>query len=119
VDWSEAPDRREPAPGLEARVTTDKDTYNAGDIVTLTGTVTNHAAAGPAYQVHGRVRSDSNVFEDVELVFGRVAPGETRTWTTQVKLPRDARDRVDELSFEFGEARGAKVAVSPIRVRVV
>jgi carboxyl-terminal processing protease len=116
VDWSE-PVKGEAAAQLEARITTERSSYDAGDVVKLVGKVTNHGS-GPAYQVHARVRSDNPSFADAEMVFGKIAPGETRTWTSQVKLTRESRDRVDLLRFELSEARRAKAAALPLTVRV-
>jgi carboxyl-terminal processing protease len=118
VDWSSAASRAEAPAQLEARITTDKPRYQAGDTVTLTGTVTNRGT-GPAYRVHGRIDTDDPVFEDTELVFGRIAPGESRTWNAQIKIPAEARDRVDQLSFQFSEARNTAVAAAPVSLRIV
>lgn len=118
VDWSAAPARADGAAQLEARVSADKQRYQAGDTVTLTGTVTNRGS-GTAYRVHARVKADDPVFDDAELVFGRIPAGESRTWTVQVKLPEEARDRVDRLGFEFSEARGVEVSSAPVSFRVV
>ncbi len=118
VDWAGPSSRTEPATRLEVRISTDKPTYKAGDTATVTGTVTNRGT-GPAYRVHARIQADDPVFEDGELVFGQLAPGETRTWSVQIKVPEEARDRMDQLSFEFIEARNATVSAAPVEVRVV
>jgi carboxyl-terminal processing protease len=118
VDWSAAPARVEGSAQLEARISTDKQRYQAGETVTLTGTVTNRGT-GPAHRVHARITADDPVFDDTELVFGRIPAGESRTWTAQVKVPAEARDRVDQLGFQFSEARGASVSSAPVSFRVV
>lgn len=117
VDWSEPSRKVGPSPNLEIRVDTDKQRYDAGSVVTITGKATNHGTS-PAYQVHGRIKADNPVFEDAELVFGKIAPGETKIWTTRVKVPKSTRDRVDQLAFEFTEARGTKPAAPHVRVRL-
>jgi carboxyl-terminal processing protease len=118
VDWSAAPSRAEAPAQLEARISTDKQRYQAGDTVTLTGTVTNRGG-GTAYRVHARVTADDPVFDDTELVFGRIPVGESRTWTVQIKIPEEARDRVDQLAFQFSEARSAQVSTAPASFRIV
>jgi len=95
-------------PGAELR---------AGDVVSLTGTVKNDGAA-PALRVAARVQSEDPVFEDTELVFGKVGPGETKTFTARVQLPKDAVDRVDRLGFDVRDARGAAAKAAPLTVRV-
>ena len=117
IDWAEG--RTAGAqPRLEATISADKNTYDAGDIVQLTGTVVNRGTA-PAYQVHARVKADHHVFNDSEMVFGLIQPGETRTWTTRVKLPKDSSDRVDRLTFELADAHGNKPKTNPLTFRVV
>ncbi len=115
VDW------REPTPGaptqLEARISADRARYRAGDTVTLTGHVTNIGTT-PAYQVHARVNADDPVFRDSEMIFGYIAPGQTRTWETQVEIPKNTRDRVDKLSFDFFEAHNTAVVAAPLSLRI-
>ena len=120
VDWA-AP----PATITEGEVaslsvkldTSSSGVVKAGDEVTLTGTVKNEGT-GTAYRVHARVQADDYIFEDAELPFGKLAPGETRTFATKVRVPRDAVDRVDRLSVEVHEARNATVSVAPTTVRI-
>jgi len=89
----------------------------AGDVVKIAGTVTNSGSA-PAYQVIARVQSEDRVFDETELVFGKVDPGQTRTWNAAIKIPTDAPDRVSVLSFDLREARGVKATAQPLRLRI-
>ena len=119
VDWSAPPSSQAEAPKLTATMSLSPDKrVDAGSEVTLTGTVKNDGT-GPAWRVHARVVADDPVFEDTELVFGKIGPGETRTFTTRLKLPKDAADRVDRLSFTFTEARGQAISAAPLELRVV
>lgn len=119
VDWSVAPAVPGHAPQLSATFSTDRAglAVPAGEIVTLTGSVTNSGDA-PAYRVHARAESDDWVFEETELVFGKVLPGEIRTFSTKVRVPKDAASRVDLLNWEFTEAHGHKVTGAPLKVTV-
>jgi carboxyl-terminal processing protease len=124
VDWTAAPSSQTEAPALTATMTltaggktVSGDVVAADTEVVINGSVTNNGT-GPAWRVHARVDADDPVFEDTELVFGKIAAGETRTFQAHVKVPPDAADRVDRLSFNFTEARGQAVSVSPIEVRV-
>ena len=54
------------------------------------------------------MKGDDPFFDGREFVFGRIKPGETRTFTVPVKLPKDALTRVDPLKLEVTEEHGAK-----------
>ncbi len=118
VDWSAPPATAEPPAQLTAAVTLDQAGPLApGAVVTLTATVTN-TGAGPAYRVHLRAHADDGLFDDDELVIGKVAPGQTRTFTSKIEVPKDAIRRVDRLSFDLTEARGATAAVPPLALSI-
>jgi carboxyl-terminal processing protease len=72
----------------------------------------------PAWRVHARIQADDYVFEDTELPFGKLGPGESKTFATKIKLPKDAVDRLDRLTLEVREARNAPVVVTPASLRV-
>lgn len=120
VDWSPPPDANAKPTTLTASfsIPEAKPELGAGDAIELVGKVTNTGQT-PAYQVHARVDSDHHVFGDTELVFGKIAPGETRTWTVHIDIPDDARDRVAMLKFDVSSALGAKVKAAPITARIV
>ena len=52
--------------------------------MTVTATVKN-TGTGAAYRVLPRIQADDGVFEDFELPIGKVAPGETKTFTAQAE----------------------------------
>ncbi|MBP8805382.1 MAG: PDZ domain-containing protein [Kofleriaceae bacterium] len=118
VDWSAPPATAEPPAKLTATVALDQPGPLApGAKVAMTATVTN-SGAGPAYRVHLRTHADDGIFDDDELVIGKVAPGQTRTFTTWVEVPKDAIRRVDRLTFDLAEARGATAPVPPVSVAI-
>ena len=51
-----------------------------------------------------RVQGDDPVFEDTELPIGKVGPGETKAFTAQLSIPKDALDRVNRLGLEVKNA---------------
>ncbi len=118
VDWTK-PSRPVPSKAqLQANIKlVPQGTAKAGQQVQIVGTVTN-SGQGSAYQVHARVQSDDGSFNDTELVFGRIDPGQTRVWTSYAKIPKDSIDRLDALRFEFREAHGAKVKVQPVKLQI-
>ncbi len=117
IDWS-AP--AQPAPGaattpIELKVTmTPQGQVTAGDLVTITATAKNPGTT-PAYRVLARLHSDDYVFDDYELPLGKLGPGETRTVSARIQIPKDSLDRVDRVEVEV---RGAKATPDPLMVRV-
>src|SRR5262249_22955545 len=104
IDWSAPPANQSGQAKLDVSITsTAGDKLAAGQLVTLTGTVTNNGNA-PAWRVQSRIHADDPYFDDYELVFGKINPGETKTFTQRVQLPKDAVDRVDQLTVDVKEA---------------
>jgi carboxyl-terminal processing protease len=118
VDWSAAPPGQATRPNLDVSITASPSgTVKAGDIVTVTTTVKN-TGTGPAYRVLSRLQGDDPVFEDTELPIGKVGPGETKTYSTRLQIPKDALDRVDRLGVEIREAHNAPVHVTPAELKI-
>jgi len=118
VDWAPAPPSKDAPAKLTATVTLDKPGPLApGTLVAVTATVTNTGTT-PAYRVHVRTHADDGNFDDDELVIGKVAPGETRSFTTRVEIPKDAIGRFNRLAFDLVEGRGATAAVTPIDIAI-
>lgn len=121
VDWSPAP-ANTPRPRLRASfriASASGNTIKAGQDVELIGTVTNTGSV-PAYRVHARTQADDDsVFSDAEQVFGKIDPGKSRTWTTYLKVPDNALDRFDYLTFDLLDAHGKLSSPpSPLAVQV-
>jgi carboxyl-terminal processing protease len=117
IDWAGA-DKPEVGANLDVSIATlPKGTVKAGDIVSVTATVKNNGTA-PAYRVLPRIHTDDNVFDDTELPIGKVAPGETKTFTAKVKVPKDAFDRVDRLGVEVKELRNAPARIVPVELHI-
>jgi carboxyl-terminal processing protease len=130
VDWSEGTDQGESA--VDVRVSTSRpdNTVTAGEPFELRVRVTNRGTA-PLFQLRGTTRSDFRLFDEREVIFGRLNPGETREWATTLgicategetdrrvcRVPRDTPDRADGLRVEFDEAHGH--APAPVELRTV
>jgi carboxyl-terminal processing protease len=81
------------------------------------------------HQLRATTKSDNRLFSERELVFGTVAPGERKTWTTTLgfcktdeetkqrscKLPETLRERADGVRVVFEEAHGH--APEPVEIR--
>lgn len=118
VDWSAPPVTKDPVAKLTATVSLDQPGPLApGALVKVTARVTN-VGTTPAYRVHVRTHADDGNFDDDELVLGKIAPGETREFTTRVEIPKDSIGRFDRLAFDLVEGRGATAAITPIDVAI-
>lgn len=129
VDWSEGDDAGVSPLRVELRTNASDDTATAGEPFELTARVTN-TGSEPLYQIHAQTKSDFGLFNQRELVFGLLRPGESREWTTtlgvcttengdqQCRLPRNLPDRADAIRVEFSELHGHVPAVAEIRTRV-
>nr|HEX4318830.1 MXAN_5808 family serine peptidase [Kofleriaceae bacterium] len=116
VDWSGPATANEPAANLEVSLAAPASA-KAGDTIDVTATVKN-TGAGAAYRVLPRLQADDGTFEDAELPIGKVGPGETKTFTTKIQVPKDAHDRVDRIGVEVREARNAPAHTTTTDLRV-
>src|SRR5690606_32745209 len=81
IDWAPPDKTHSVNPNdLEVTVTTDRDdnTVTAGQPMALKVSITNKGQV-PAYQVRAVTKSDNPQFDERELVFGKIEPGETKT----------------------------------------
>jgi carboxyl-terminal processing protease len=107
VDWAESPKGQVAVKADDLVVTVGSDranhTVTAGQPMALEVSVTNKGQV-PAYQVRAITKSDNPQFDERELVFGKIMPGETkkqsspmgycripgRKFSTTAPLPTDA-----------------------------
>ena len=149
IDWTDAPPdvAASPSPvappGVEVRVESDRpnNEVTAGDPMNLKVTVTNK---GPLtlYRLFAVTKSEDPLFDNKELIFGKLEPGKSRTasapagWcdfkghkvgsTAQLPkdtprvcvIPKEALMRADGVKFHFDEARGRVPADAESRVTV-
>ncbi len=112
IDWAEGPAPAQGSePVLKVALSTDKPnhTIRGGDHGVLTVQVTNTGTA-PAYQVRAISESDYNYFDERELMFGKIAPGETKTATLKLSVAAHELSRTDRIDFNVVSQHGAKLA---------
>src|SRR6478609_8405543 len=85
IDWAAPPkDFASPPKPTDFEVTAKTDRPNAtvtsGDSMSLKVSVKNKCSA-PVYQLRAITKSDGAYFDEKELVFGKIMPGETKTAT--------------------------------------
>jgi len=137
ADWSDAPAdvptlaTPAPPPGLEVKVETDRaqNEVQAGDPMTIKTTLTNKGTV-PLFRLYAVTKSDNPLFDNKELVIGRLDPGKSKTATAYLgwcdvegrkigstaplpkdaprvcRIPRDTLTRADGIKVHFEEARG-------------
>jgi carboxyl-terminal processing protease len=71
--------------------------------------VANEGSA-PAYRVRAITDSDYRYFDERELMFGRIDPGETQTYDLHLSVAEHELSRTDRIDFHFFEHGGAKLA---------
>lgn len=128
IDWSVGSDKGPSKVRVTAHTSSGDKPAKAGSPLSLRVDVTNEGEQ-PLYQLRATTRSDNPWFEGRELVFGKLAPGQTRSWTTTLgrctteddkrvcRLPRNMMDRADAIRVEFEEAHGH--APEPVEVRTL
>jgi carboxyl-terminal processing protease len=130
VDWSVGKDEGATEIAVEATTDRAENTAKAGEPFELKVKATNKGKV-PVYQLRAVTKSDNRLFSDRELVFGRLMPGESRTWSTtlgicksesggkrECLLPKNLPDRADGIRIQFEDAHGHPPANSEVRVRV-
>jgi len=134
VDWSVGKDEGPTDISVEATTDRPDNTVQAGEPFELRLKVTNKGKA-PVYQLRAVTKSDNRLFSDRELVFGKLLPGETRTWSTtlgicktesgsggggkrECLLPKNLPDRADGIRITFEDAHGHAPKPAEVRVRV-
>ena len=128
IDWGVGADEGASKVRVSAKTSAGDKPAVAGDPLTLRVEVTNQGER-PLYQLRATTSSDNPWFDRRELVFGKLAPGETRSWTTTLggcftedeekncRLPRTMVDRSDAIRVEFEEAHGH--VPKPVEVRTL
>lgn len=112
VDWSSGTDHGATSFDVEAFTDRSENHVKAGDTMKLTVRVKNTGEA-TVYRLRGVTHSDNRLFSSRELVFGKLAPGETREWSVPLgvcqnegderacRIPRATPSRADGIEIRF------------------
>jgi carboxyl-terminal processing protease len=103
VDWAQGQNAGAPHAEVELKTSAGLVPVAAGSMLTLTGTVRNMGDA-PLYRVYGVTNSDNPLLKNLEFAFGKVMPGQSRSWDVKIKLPADMSARADGVSLVLGDA---------------
>jgi len=89
----------------------------AGANVRIHGTVKNVGSA-TAYRVRASLQSDSPIFDENEMVFGKIAAGESKTYDLVVKVPASSFTRTDVITGTISSARGVTAVPAELTINV-
>jgi len=111
VDWTLGTKPTSGSAKLQVSITTDKpgNKIRGGERGTVTAVVKNIGDA-TAYQVRAITDSDYRYFDEREMLFGKVAPGESRTYSLKLSVSEHELSRTDRIDVHLFEAHGAKLA---------
>lgn len=106
VDWSRGP-ASPPEGELEMTLAPEGGSAKvmAGDKMTIRGTVKNTGKT-PLYRVRAVLHSENGLFDENEMVFGKIEPGASKTYDLHVKVPKSMVTRADRVRAEVS-AQGA------------
>jgi carboxyl-terminal processing protease len=114
LDWSPGPTPKNPQ--LEASFSPGADNpVRADELLDMVVTAENKGTE-PLKRVRAWTESDNPYIDRREFLFGALAPGETKSWKVQVKVPKDFSSRRDDVTVKFFDDNGAlpKTVVSEV-----
>ncbi|MEW6488470.1 MAG: MXAN_5808 family serine peptidase [Thermodesulfobacteriota bacterium] len=88
----------------------------AGETARISLSVRNGGTA-PVTRVWGRTDSANPLLNNLDFPFGTVQPGETRTWTAEVAVPRSSLDRWDTVRLVLRQGDGTPAGEGTAEVR--
>ena len=104
VAWAPAPQGTQKVKALvQAEIKAPRTT--AGGTMDLVVTAHNSGSA-PLYRLRAWTKSDNGALDRREFVFGQLQPGEKRTWTVPVKIPRYMPSRRDDVTLKWEDDAG-------------
>jgi len=119
MDWS--PGAKPTGANVQLRLTTDHEGHRAkaGETLVLRAHVRNLGAT-TLHRLHALTRCEDPDFRGLEFFFGRLGPGEERTWEVPVELAKSERSRTDLITLELYSGGGAKpIAESALLAEIV
>ena len=119
VDWTAGPaSGADPTLQLTLQPTTADAKIAAGTLAKLKGVVKNTGRV-PAYRVRAVLDSDNPIFDENEMVFGKIGPGESKSYELVVKVPASSFTRTDQIKAALYSQRGVvKAAGTDLLVNI-
>ena len=111
VDWARGPDKQTGTPKLKVEIKSDKpgNVIKGGEKGTVTVTVTNVGDA-TAWQVRAISDSDYRYFDERELFFGKIDPGQSKSYPIKLSVAEQELSRTDRIDLHLFDQHGSKLA---------
>src|SRR5436190_9293899 len=104
VNWAAAaPNAPKGAAKVAAEIRAPRT--QAGGTMEIAVTASNTGTV-PLTRLRAYTKSDNGVLDRCEFVFGQLLPGEKRTWTVPVKIPRYMPSRRDDITLKWEDEAG-------------
>jgi carboxyl-terminal processing protease len=116
VDWSRS-ESESGSPDISVRVSPAFPVAKAGEKLKITAEVTNRGTS-PIYRLEAITKSDNPSFDGKEFIFGRLNPGEKKSWTDTLDIPEWALKSEDEITLHFGDVESKKLKDFTFKARV-
>ncbi|MEE9200270.1 MAG: MXAN_5808 family serine peptidase [Candidatus Brocadiales bacterium] len=105
IDWSVGDSPMVPNPVATLAIDPPDEMAMAGEKVSVTVSVTNERD-GTLYRMFAISESKYLLLDKLEFPLGKIAAGETKTYTNEIAIPEGALDRIDEFIIKFSELNG-------------
>ncbi|HEX5032888.1 MAG TPA: MXAN_5808 family serine peptidase, partial [bacterium] len=106
VDWSKQDSDGKPEAEVTFNIISSAgQVLKAGEEIKLELKVRN-VGEGAFHQLIASTESENFMLKNREFIFGKLLPGETRSWTVPIKIPAAALRREDKVTFAFREGNG-------------
>jgi carboxyl-terminal processing protease len=105
VNWASLGGANAPRPQAKVQAEIKVPRTQAGGVLEMAVTAHN-AGTVPLSRLRAYTKSDNGVLDRREFVFGQILPGEKRTWTVPIKVPRYIPSRRDDITLKWEDEAG-------------
>ena len=95
-------------PDILFEINPSKPEFVAGKKSTITVLVKNNSDS-PVHRLRAITVSDNPVFNDKELIFGKLTPGQSRSWNIKFDIPKWVNTRNDKVDLKFFQSDNVEI----------
>jgi carboxyl-terminal processing protease len=99
VNWENSKENID-AKDLNIDVKFEKKVVNAGNKLEVKAFVTNNSKK-TIYRLRASTESESYFLNGIEFLFGKIEPGKTVFWKSEISIPKDANNQKINLTLKF------------------